>query len=126
MDLEERALVRDDVHQVVHVIRLVRRRRDQCLERFVLPIDRIRGLAPGRVVDVVGRQVAEQLTDGPQAFAIVRRGKVRDAADLVVRLRAAELFLGDFLVRHRLDDVRPGHEHVARALDHDGEVGDRR
>ena len=32
----------------------------------------------------------------------------------------------DVLVRDRLDDVGPGHEHVARALDHHREVGDRR
>ena len=51
---------------------------------------------------------------------------MRDAAGRVVRHRAAELFLGDFLVGHRLDHVGAGHEHVARALDHDVEVGDRR
>ena len=52
--------------------------------------------------------------------------EVRHAAPLVVRHRAAELFLGDVLVGHRLDHVRPGHEHVARPLHHDVEVGDRR
>ena len=53
-------------------------------------------------------------------------GEVRDAAHRVVRHRAAELFLRDLLVRHGLDHVRAGHEHVARAFDHDVEVGDRR
>ena len=51
---------------------------------------------------------------------------MRDAAGRVVRHRAAELLLGDFLVGHRPDHVGTGHEHVARALDHDVEVGDRR
>ena len=51
---------------------------------------------------------------------------MRDAAGRVVRHRAAELVLRDLLVRHRLDHVGAGHEHVARALDHDVEVGDRR
>ena len=51
---------------------------------------------------------------------------MRDAALLVVRHRAAELFLRHFLVRDGLDDVRAGHEHVARVAHHDGEVGDRR
>jgi hypothetical protein len=41
-------------------------------------------------------------------------------------VRAAELFLGDVFVGDRPHDVGPRHEHVARALDHDGEVGDRR
>ena len=66
-----------------------------------------------------------QLAYQPQALAIVRHGKMGDAADRVVRHRAAEFFLGDLFVRDRLDHVRPGHEHVARAFDHDVEVGDR-
>jgi hypothetical protein len=48
-----------------------------------------------------------------------------DAALFVVRHRAAQVFLGHVLVRDRADDVGAGHEHVARALDHDDEVGDR-
>jgi hypothetical protein len=37
---------------------------------------------------------------------IVVRHEVRHAGLLVVRHRAAEFFLGDLLVRHRLDDLR--------------------
>ena len=98
----------------------------QAVERLVLAIDGIARLHPRRLVDVVARQVREQLADQPQARAIVGHGEVRDAARRVVRHRAAELVLRDLLVRHRLDDVGAGHEHVARALDHDVEVGDRR
>jgi hypothetical protein len=36
----------------------------------------------------------------------------------------AELLHGYVFVRHRLHDVRSGHEHVARALDHVNEIGD--
>jgi hypothetical protein len=43
-------------------------------------------------------------------------GEVRDAALLVVRHRAAELLLGDVLVRDRPDHVGAGHEHVARVF----------
>ncbi len=43
-----------------------------------------------------------------------------------MRHRAAQLLERDLLVRHRLDHVRPGHEHVAGVLDHDDEVGHRR
>src|SRR5260370_1102794 len=45
------------------------------------------------------------------------------AAARVVRLRAAEVFLGHLLVRDGLDDLGAGDEHVARALGHDDEVG---
>ena len=76
------------------------------IERLVLAIERIRRLAPRRIVDVVAGQVAEQLANEPEALAIVGHGEVRDAARRVVRHRAAELFLRDLLVRHRLDHVR--------------------
>src|ERR1051326_8418485 len=43
-----------------------------------------------------------------------------------MRRGAAELFLRHVLVRHSLDDVRTGDEHVRGVLDHYVEVGDRR
>jgi hypothetical protein len=41
---------------------------------------------------------------------------VRDAALLVVRHRAAQLFFRHLLVGHGADDVWPRHEHVAGVL----------
>ena len=40
--------------------------------------------------------------------------------------RAAQLVLGDFFVGHRLDDIRPGNEHVAGLIDHEDEIRDGR
>ena len=37
---------------------------------------------------------------------------------------AAELFLGDFLMGDRLNDLRTGYKHVGSGLDHEHEVGD--
>ncbi len=51
---------------------------------------------------------------------------MRDAGSFVVRSRAAQLVFGDFFMRHRLDHVRPGDEHVRGLVDHQNEVGDRR
>src|SRR5438067_2634972 len=44
-------------------------------------------------------------------------------AGLVVDRGAAKLLEVDLLVGHRTHDVRAGYEHVARALDHEDEVG---
>ena len=79
-----------------------------------------------RIVEVVAGHERQQLADERDALGVVLDGEMRDAALLVVRHRAAELFLGDVLVRHRLDHVGAGDEHVARLLHHDDEVGDRR
>jgi hypothetical protein len=51
---------------------------------------------------------------------------VRDTALRIVRAGATELFLGHLLARDALYDVRAGDEHVARLLDHEDEVRDRR
>src|SRR5215213_6433911 len=51
---------------------------------------------------------------------------MRDARNTVMRNSAAKFFLSDFLMRHRLNHVRSGNEHVRRVFDHDVEVRDRR
>ena len=80
----------------------------------------------GGSVDVVRRQVADQRPRQLERLRLARREEVRDAARLVVDARAAEPLEVDLLVGHGLHHVRPGDEHVARAVDHDDEVGDRR
>ena len=60
------------------------------------------------------------------AAASSSRREMGDAAAGRVGERAAEPLRVDVLVGHRLHDVRSGDEHVARALDHDREVGDGR
>ena len=60
-----------------------------------------------------------------ERLRLAGRQELRHAAHLVVDARATEALEVDLLVRHRLHDVRPGDEHVARAVHHDDEVGDR-
>ena len=57
---------------------------------------------------------------------VVLGGEVRHAALRVVGHGPAEFLVRDLLVGHHLDHVGAGHEHLARALGHDGEVGDGR
>ena len=65
-------------------------------------------------------------TNGLERLRLVVRGEVRHAALRRVDERAAEGLRIDLLVGHGLHDVGTGHEHVARPLDHDREVGHRR
>ena len=53
-----------------------------------------------------------------ERLGFVARRQVRDAAAGRVGGRAAESLGVDILVGDGLHDVRAGHEHVARALDH--------
>ncbi len=69
---------------------------------------------------------AEQPTDEQQRRRLGFGEELRDSADLVVDASAAEALEVDLLVGHRLHDVRPGDEHVARPIDHHREISDRR
>ena len=77
-------------------------------------------------LQVVCGEIAEQLPRGGECTRLVPGRQVRDATPRRVGGRAAEVLGVDLLVRHGAHDVRAGDEHVARPLDHDGEVRHRR
>ena len=79
----------------------------------------------GRIIGVVRRQVREELAHEREARRVVGRGEVADAALSRVRRGAAELFLAHRFVGDGADHVGTRDEHVARALDHEDEIGDR-
>ena len=125
--LEEVPVVGDRVDDVVHVVRLVRRGRHERVERGVLAIGGIVGGHPRRVVEVVARAGSRSSSRmSARHSRSFSAAKCATPLRCVVRHRAAEVLLGHVLVGHRLDDVGPGDEHVAGALHHDVEVGDRR
>ena len=100
---------------------------DDRVERGVAPVraDRSSRRRGGSARLFCGRN-ARMRARRRQRRRLVRRREVGDAAARRVGRRAAEPLRVDVLVGHGLHDVRPGDEHVARALDHDGEVRDRR
>ena len=111
----------------VHVVRLVRRVRDERVEERVLLRD-VRldvGVEDRRLVQVVARQVRQQLLDVLDRVVLVGTHVVRVAAARVVRARAAEVLHRDVLAGDGLDHVRPGDEHLRGLVDHHHEVGQR-
>ena len=80
--LEERPIVGDRVHEVEHVVGLVRRLRHEAIERLVLAVDRIGRLAPRRIVDVVARQV-RRAARGSAAGTRDRPGTAKCATPLI-------------------------------------------
>ena len=82
------------------------------------------GSAARRVVEIVRRDVADELADHGEAFGVVGCDEMGDAAFGVVGHGAAEFLHRHFLVRHGLDHVRTGDEHVGRVASHEDEVGD--
>src|ERR1700693_5583509 len=87
---------------------------------------RIPRLARGRVVEVVGREIGKELTDVRQHGLVVLSHEVGHPRDGRMRARAAEILLGDLLVRDGPDHVGTGHEEVRGLLGHEHEVGDGR
>ena len=71
-------------------------------------------------------QEADQLADLLEAFLLALGEEVGIAGDLRLHAGAAELLHRDFLAEHRLDDFRPGDEHLGDLVDDEDEVGQRR
>src|SRR2546427_9034593 len=71
-------------------------------------------------------EVGEILANHRQARAIVLDLEITDAGNLTVDLRAPQFLGRDVLAHDGLDERRPPERHVARALHHRNEVGERR
>ncbi len=121
MHLEERAGIDDPRDDPVHVVGPLRRIWD---DRVEIGRDRGGWIAPWQCVHVVRGHIADEVANELQRLRLAGGEEVRDATRLVVNPPAAEPFEIDLLVRHRLHDVWAGHEHVAAAVDHHGEIGD--
>ncbi len=80
---------------------------------------------PRRIGVVVGRQIAQQVADVVERILLAGGDVVRQTRLGHVGVRAAEFLHRHLLAGDRLDDVRPGDEHLAGLVDHDDEVGER-
>ena len=114
------------VDHVFHVVRLLRIFGDERIERGVRAVPRIGGFAARRIIDIVRRQIADELANHGETIGIVARDEMGDAAFRIVCHRAAELLLGHVLMRHRLDHVGASDEHVGSVARHKNEIGDGR
>ncbi len=127
VDLAEGVVVQDGLDDPVDVVGLVRGVGDEGVEGLVCRADLVVGVGrdDGGLVEVVGGQVGQQQPGELDAVLLAGGRVVGDAGPGRVGAGAAEFLEGDVLAGDGLDHVRAGDEHVAGALDHQGEVGDR-
>ena len=125
VDLEELAVVDDQLCDVAHVVRLVRVVRHDRVELCVLTVDGVAGLDPRWCFEVVLRQEADEVAGVLEQLLLGVGGEMRDAGLGVVGHGAAERLEVDFLTGDGLDDLGSGDEHVRGLLHHEDEVGDR-
>src|SRR6478735_632308 len=127
LDLEEFVVVEDAADDLVHVVGLVRRVRDEGVEFEVLggqrvvdgAGDRVGGQHPGGRGLIVGRQVLDVV----EGVLFAGGDVVGDAGLDHVGVRAAQIFHGDVFAGDGFDDVGAGDEHLGGLVDHDDEVG---
>ena len=132
LDLEELVVVEDAPDDLVHVVRLVRRVRDQGVE---FEIFLVQGMSPR-----CRRPPQVRAGAGPRcgccwAGTTAARGRSRGVlvgGDIAggtrlghVGVRAAQFFHRHLLAGDGLDDVGAGDEHLAGLVDHHDEVGER-
>ena len=126
LHFEEVPLVHHPLNDLLDVVGQVGFVRHDAVQFRVSAVRRIGGGSPGRVLEVVGRQEAEQLADQREALGVVAGDEVSHAADSVVGRWTAQFLFGHLLVCHRADHLGSGYEHGAGVLHHHDEVGDGR
>ena len=124
-DLEEGAIVDDELDRALDVVRMRGIVGDERVELGLLALAAVRRLEVRRLLEVVLGKEGEQVARILEACLLVRAREVRDAGLRSMRRRAAELLERHLLARDRLHHVGAGDEHVRRLLDHQHEVGDR-
>jgi hypothetical protein len=126
LDLEHPPVIDEGADHLADVVGTpwaVRHDRQQLLVAAVHWI--VAGDHRGRLA-VVGREVGQVLLDHAQAVLVVLHLEIGDPGDFRVDLRAAQVLRRDVLPHHRLHQRRATERHVAGALHHGDEVGQRR
>ena len=125
LDLKERLRVEqsvDDRMDIVGRARLLGHDPGQLGGRRIARGDR---RADRRLLEIVEWEIGEQSTGERQRVPVGGRGEVGDPALGGVRVGPAERLHRHLFPGHGLHDVGAGDEHLAGALGHDHEVGDR-
>ena len=123
LDFEEVALVHDLEDEFLDVVGLVGVVGDQRVERGLGPVGAVLGRQLGHAGFVVCRQEIQQASHLQQCLDVVLVSPVRNGRLRGVHAGAAQLLGRHGLVGNGLHHVRPGHEHVARVLHHEDEIG---
>ena len=121
--LEEVAFVYDLEDQLLDVVGPVGTARHERVERPLFPRDVVIARPLREIRCIAGGKKVQQAAHLQQALEVIVVGAVGDARFGGVHRRAAKLLGSDDLIRHRLDHVRTGHEHVARVAHHEDEIG---
>ena len=128
LELVELAAVHQPRDHLMHVIRRAHVLRHDAVEIVGGELGRVRRAQ----VDARRRLRLERrddIADDRQRVLVILRDMIDDAGFAAVRLRAAQLFGGDFLARRRLHQRRAGEEdralvaHDHRLVRHGGDVG---
>ncbi|CAH0321007.1 hypothetical protein SRABI91_05431 [Rhodococcoides fascians] len=131
LNFEEFVVVEDPADHLVHVVRSVRRIRNQSVEFEILrrqrildgSENRIRRGRPRGIGPIVRREVGQEVADVVEGVLLPGRDVVRDPGLLHVGVRATEFFHRHVLPGDGLDDIGAGDEHLTGAIDHDHEIG---
>src|SRR5919112_2041329 len=126
LDLEELPVVHHALYRAADIVGALGRVGDKARQVLVRPPGVVRGPEVRGALQVVLGEEGEQVAHVVEAGLLVWGREVGDAGPGVVGGRAAEVLEGDILARDALYDVRACDEHVARLLDHEDEVRDRR
>ena len=112
MGFEKLAVIYNQVDNFLDVIRLARIIGDNAIEFGFAPQGIILRGHKGRIFHIVLRQIAEQFAHQKECIGFAIGGQVTHARGFGMYIGAAQLFKGDFFMRHGFDHIGAGDEHI--------------
>ncbi len=125
LNFKEFAIVDNGADNLVHVVGAVGRVGNDFVERVFQTVDGVGAGHQGSFLKVVLRYVAEEFADDLDGVFAVFGLEVAYTALAGVYFGAAESVLRHIFAGYSLHYLGTGKEHIADALGHDGEVGER-
>ncbi len=119
---EELPVVHDGFDYLEHIVRLVGVVRNQLVQTVFQPVDRVGAVDHRCILQIVGRQVRQQLADNLDTFFLALHLEVGDARFGGVNPRTAQVLRADIFAGNGLYHLRTGNEHVGCLVGHQDEV----
>ncbi len=126
MNLKEFSVVDNGVDDVFHIISLVGVLRNDGIEAVLETVDRILGGHIGSLLEIVGGDIADDITDELESLLLSLADEMGNARFSGVNHSTAKLIGSDILAGNGLHNLRTSEEHIAVLFRHKDEVGQSR
>ena len=125
-DLKKISIIDHRHNDLLHIIRNIRIIRNHLSQSRHLTTNIIPARDTRSILHIISRQETQQLADLQYHLLLGIPQEMGHTADRSMRHRSPQLLLTDQFMRHRLNHIRPGNEHMTVPPDHKNKIGQSR